>query len=286
MIPVSVIVTTYESPAWLEKVLWGYSVQTHKNFEVIVADDGSSELTAGLLEELQRMTNLSIRHVWHEKRGFRKCRILNKAILAAEHPYLLFSDGDCIPRNDFVAVHARYARPGAFLSGGIVRLDRTLSDAITRSDIFKGDIFEPWPLIRRGHRIERKLRMLVRRQPWVWLFEQISQTRPTFNGHHSSAWKEDILAVNGFDERMEYGGLDRELGERLVNRGIVGRSIRHRTVMLHLDHDRPYVTPDKIERNWLLRVRTRLDRRQWSDFGIRPPSFSEVSAPCADSLDS
>ena len=37
----SVIFSTYNSTAWLEKVLWGFSKQTTKDFEILIADDGS-----------------------------------------------------------------------------------------------------------------------------------------------------------------------------------------------------------------------------------------------------
>jgi glycosyltransferase involved in cell wall biosynthesis len=283
MIPVSVVLTTYDSPDWLEKVLWGYAAQVYKNFEIVIADDGSSPVTEGLIDEMRRQTRLAIRHVWHEKQGFRKCRILNRAIVETSNPYLIFSDGDCIPRSDFVEVHAKSARRGCFLSGGMVRLNHAMSRRLVRTDIMSGRIFDPQELIRQGHGWDRKLRMLVRDQVWIWLFEKVSTTRPTFNGHHSSVWRDDVLAVNGFDERMQYGGLDRELGERLTNRGVYGRSVRHRTVCLHLEHDRNYINEDGIHRNWLIRVQTRREQRSWTDFGILTKAENQASEICVGS---
>lgn len=93
----SVIITTYNSPVWLEKVLWGYSVQTHKDFEIVIGDDGSRDDTRETIDRLRKETGLTIKHIWQEDKGFRKCRILNKAILQADAPYLVFTDGDCIP---------------------------------------------------------------------------------------------------------------------------------------------------------------------------------------------
>ena len=106
----SVIISTYNSPHWLEKVLWGYAAQTHADFELIVADDGSERQTAALIARMRHPIRQRVSHVWHEDRGFRKCRILNRAIAAAEGKYLVFTDGDCIPRKDFLAQHVRYAR--------------------------------------------------------------------------------------------------------------------------------------------------------------------------------
>ena len=115
----SVVLSTYNSPNWLEKVLWGYAAQTVRPDEIVVADDGSTDETRERLELLRRATQLNIQHVWHEDRGFRKCTILNRAIDAAEGDYLIFSDGDCISRADFVAVHKQHARP---IRAGIIAL--------------------------------------------------------------------------------------------------------------------------------------------------------------------
>jgi hypothetical protein len=79
-----------------------------------------------------------VRHVWHPKQGFRKCTILNAAIAQAQGPYCFFTDGDCIPRADLLAVHVAAARPGRFGSGGYLKLPMGTSEAITRDDIRTG----------------------------------------------------------------------------------------------------------------------------------------------------
>lgn len=106
----SVIISTYNAPQWLEKVIWGYVAQSHQDFELLIADDGSTEETAVCIERLQREVGFDIQHIWHEHKGFRKCTILNKAIAASANEYLVFSDGDCIPRWNFLATHAALFR--------------------------------------------------------------------------------------------------------------------------------------------------------------------------------
>ena len=76
--------------------MWGYEAQDTKNFELIVADDGSRKETYDMLQRITPQLSFQVKHVWHEDKGFRKCDILNKGILAAQADYLLFSDGDCI----------------------------------------------------------------------------------------------------------------------------------------------------------------------------------------------
>jgi len=264
----SVIISTFNSPEWLEKVLWGYAAQTYTNFEIIVADDGSGPQTSELLARMRCQLGLDISQVWQVHRGFRKCRILNRAIAAAAGDYLVFTDGDCIPRRDFLAQHIRFARPNQFLSGGAVRLPRSLSQQISTADIAQGDIFRLATIVALGMRWTLPLRMLVTNPAGVWLLERMSFTRATFNGNNSSAWKEDVVRVNGFDEQMSYGGLDRELGERLVNAGVRPRSIRNRAACLHLDHARGYARPELAAANRKIREETRRRQLRWTPFGI------------------
>src|SRR5688572_10333062 len=139
MMKVSVVISTYNSPQWLEKVLWGYECQTYRNFELVIADDGSGEETREIINQFKAGSRLEVIHVWHEDRGFQKSEILNKAIQASTTDYLIFSDGDCIPRKYFVNVHVRNAAPGYFLSGGYFMLPIDTTHAITREDILSGN---------------------------------------------------------------------------------------------------------------------------------------------------
>ncbi len=102
---ISVIVSTYNSEEWLKKVLWGFNYQLFKDFEVVVADDGSRSATRELIEKMADEVHYPIVHVWQEDDGFQKSRILNKAITACNAEYIIMTDGDCIPREDFVLVH-------------------------------------------------------------------------------------------------------------------------------------------------------------------------------------
>ncbi len=254
---ISVILSTYNAPEALERAVWGYEAQTFRDFELVVADDGSTDETRHLIERLQAENRLQIRHVWHQDEGFRKCRILNRATEVATGEYLVYSDGDCIPRDDFLAAHARLARPETFLSGGRLNVAPGVGDAIGRDDVIEGRAFDPGWLRSTGARRARGMLKLVAREPWAAWLDALTPTRATWNGHNSSAWKADVLAVNGYDERMKWGGEDRELGERLRNAGISGKQIRHRAVCVHIDHPREYVDRQGIRDNRELRRATR-----------------------------
>lgn len=266
----SVIVSTYNAPKWLEKSLWGYAAQTHLPFELIIADDGSGPKTAELIERMRRQTGLAIRHVWQRDDGFRKCRILNKAIIQATGDYLVFSDGDCIPRRDFLAVHAARAAPGCSLSGGYFKLPMVTSQAIQPDDITQGRCFEPSWLYTKG--LQRRLKTFKKLDASPgqarWL-NRLTPTRCNFKGSNGSAWREDVLRINGFDERMAYGSEDREFGVRLLNAGVRPRHVRYDAICLHLDHPRGYVDPAAYAWNRQLRKSNERSGIAHTDFGIR-----------------
>ena len=268
----SVVLTTYNSPKLLEKSLWAFAQQADgvklSDFEIVVADDGSTSETRELCSHMAQRTGLVIQHVWHEDRGFRKCRILNQAVLAAQSEYLIFSDGDCLPRRNFVATHLRHAKPGHFLSGGRVCLPEMAGSRLDANAIRAGAFADVRWLRKNGVRLRRdSYRLLL--PGWLErMGDRLTTTRATFNGHNASAWLSDLLRVNGFNEAMGYGGLDRELGERLVNAGVKPLQIRHQAVCVHVDHPRGYVDPNVWAANIKLRQTIRAEGVKWTEHGI------------------
>jgi glycosyltransferase involved in cell wall biosynthesis len=146
----AVIIATYNWPRALELALWGFAGQRERGFDVVVADDGSGPETRAVIDRLRAASGLAIRHVWHPDRGFRKSEILNRAIAAAGHDYLIFTDGDLIARNDFVAAHRGLARPGCYLAGMTVRLPESISATITPEDVRAGRVTDLGWLRARG----------------------------------------------------------------------------------------------------------------------------------------
>lgn len=250
---VSVIVSTYNSEEWLAKVLEGYCNQTENDFELVVADDGSTGQTKALVNSYASKFRHPIVHVWQEDNGFQKCKILNKAILETHSDYLLFTDGDCIPRVDFVAQHLKYKKEGHFLSGGYFKLPLSLSKEITLENIKNQDCFSMFWLLKKGMSFSFKLSKLVQHSFFAQFMNCITPTKKTFNGHNTSCFKKDLLAVNGFNEAMKYGGLDRELGERLSHLGIIAKQIRYAAICLHLDHSRDYFSEIERKKNTQIR---------------------------------
>lgn len=252
---VGVVISTYNNPEWLEKTLWGYTRQTLVPDEVIIADDGSDDRTGSLIDSFRGLLN--IKHVWHEDNGFRKSEILNKAIVAATADYLIFTDQDCVPREDFVETHALTACPRHFVSGGYMKLPMELSKKIDKEDITSGRAFSLTWLLSNGLHLNWKCSKLISNKMTAWAINHITPAKASWNGCNASGWRKDMLAINGFNEEMRYGGQDREFGERLINMGVRPIQKRYSAIVLHLDHKRPYRTAESIEKNNAIRRATR-----------------------------
>lgn len=270
----SIIISTYNSIEWLKKVLYGYNNQTYRQFEIVIADDGSSDDTRQFLLDIQKDVFYPIRHVWHEDQGFRKSEILNKAIMECSTEYIIMSDGDCIPRKDFVEQHVKFREEGFFLSGGYFMLPMEISKTITKEDIYTERCFNLSWLRHVGLKRSFKNNKLDSGIINPQLLNYFTPTKASWNGHNASGWKQDIVAVNGFDERMQYGGQDRELGERLVNFGIKSKQIRYHAVVIHLDHPRGYKNQESIDKNKAIRRLTRIQNIKWTLFGIKKTETS------------
>jgi glycosyltransferase involved in cell wall biosynthesis len=88
----------------------------------------------------------------------------------------------------------------------------------------------------------------------------------------------DCIPHPDFDERMQYGGQDREFGERLINMGLQTRQVRYRCSCVHLDHGRGYARPESIAKNRAIRKRTRDNRITRTDFGIESAAQNDLAA--------
>ena len=263
----SVIMSTYNAEEWLEKVVWGFSVQTEKDFEIIIADDGSGPKTKELLDRLREQISMPLVHVWQEDKGFQKSQILNKAIMASNSDYLIFTDGDCIPRKDFVETHIKFRQQGYFLSGGYFKLPMNISQAITKDDIFNQRCFDVGWLKSMGLP-SKNTSKLSATGLWAAFMNFITPTKPTWNGHNASGWKTDLVFINGFNQEMQYGGQDRELGERLFNKGLKSKQIRYSAICVHLDHARGYVNEETWKKNYAIRENTRKNKVVKTPVGI------------------
>lgn len=264
----TVIVSTYNAPESLRLCLLGFAAQQGAEFEVIVADDGSGPETERVLRD-PALARLPVRHVWHEDRGFRLCTIRNRAIAVTEAEYLIFCDGDCIPRYDFVANHIKHRRKGCFVSGGRIHVDADVFRSLANEEILSGQIFDPDYLAARDPSAQH-LSWRLNRSRWAQaLFNRLTWRFCVFHGSNSAAWREDVQRVNGFDEdHAGYGSEDRDMGVRLRNAGVRSKYLKFSLVQLHVRHSRPWIDPVIARENRRRMKRRFLDGTTWVPNGL------------------
>ena len=246
------IFSTYNSPRALELCLASVAAQDTAPDGICIADDGSGPETGAVIEAFKAAhSGLPVRHVWHEDRGFEKSAILNKAIASSQAEFLIFIDGDVLIHPCFIARHLELARPGRFSTGSLIRLDAAATETVSETLITSGGVFDRGWL--RAHRaIDRFgtwLKTMPFPKPVMNAMEVATPVQKALCGANASAFRADILGVNGYDESIKYGGGDKDLGVRLINHGVRGRHLRYTAPLVHLDHPRGYADPEKIKRH-------------------------------------
>jgi glycosyltransferase involved in cell wall biosynthesis len=234
---ICVILTTYNRPDALAAVLEGYFAQGTHEFELIVADDGSTDATRRLVEDHARRAPFPLRHVWQEDRGFRPGAARNRALAATAADYVIFSDGDCVPPPEFVGRHCALAEPGYFVAGNRILLSERFTAEVLAQRVpvhlwrhrlwlaawLRRDVNRLLPLLALPDGAFRK------RSPGRW--EGIKSC-------NLAAWRADLERVNGFDESYSGWGLeDSDLVIRLLHAGVKHKSARFAAPLFHLWHE-------------------------------------------------
>ena len=234
---ISVLLATYNWPQALKLCLESLATQTDLDFEIIIADDGSSNTTKDLIESIKPSFPVQIKHLWQEDLGFRKTRILNQAIAQASGNYLVFLDGDCICQPTFIANHRLLAKPGYLVTGSRVLLDHALTKQLLEWSCWSFKHFASHLLWYRLHgAINKYWPLKIQLGDGAWRNYQKFMWR-RIKGCNMACWKSDALKINGFDETMTgWGHEDADFVFRLTNIGLIRKSGSWSTEVLHLFH--------------------------------------------------
>ena len=251
----SLIISAYNQRNSLAKVFQGLSLQTSQPDEILIADDGSDGSTRELIDRWRREALAPVRHFWHPDNGFRKTTILNKAVAAATGDYLVFLDGDCVPHRLFIADHQALAERGFWVQGR-----RCFVREPFVADFVPGKtVLWRWTLRGRVSRPHKSFRL-----PFPLIFR--NQKQRGILGCNMAYWRDDVVAVNGFDESYIGRGMgaDSDLGSRLYNLGHWRKFVYGRALVYHLDHPimpRPHFAQNRARLLEVIRTgKTRCER--------------------------
>jgi glycosyltransferase involved in cell wall biosynthesis len=233
---ISIIVATYNRQDALDAVLRSLAQQSERDFEVLVADDGSKPQTKAVVDDWKRRVKHRLVHVWHPDQGFRLAEIRNRAILVATGDYCIFLDGDCIARTNFVAAHRALARRRWFVTGNRILMSRALSERILREKLEPERWgFADWLHARRSGGINRLAPLAS--LPLGPLRKLRARAWRGALGCNLGIWRSDLVAVDGFDgDFNSWGREDSDLLVRLMRAGVRRKDGRMATGVLHLWH--------------------------------------------------
>jgi len=262
---VSILTTSYNQLPVLRLLVASLERQTVRDFEIVVADDGSSDGTA---EYCASKTGTNLVFVTQSDEGYRKSRILNEALKRCSGDYLIFLDSDVILEKHFVEDHLALRKSDSFVCGRRVDLGPEIT--VSEERILAGDFDHIWNpdllrsvLNKKTLGIKRGLRVCA-----PLLRKLMRYDRPIdILGSNFSAWKKDILAVNGFNEGLEsYWGEDGDLFIRLRNSGKKAVNAKGMCVQFHLFHKRREPNSEVVERITALVKNTDY---KWAEKGYR-----------------
>jgi glycosyltransferase involved in cell wall biosynthesis len=236
---------TFNRAHLLRFALRSYLRQTARDFEIVVADDGSTDDTQAVVEEFRRIAPFDVDYVRQEHRGHRRAAILNRGIERCRHPQILFTDCDSLAFSDLIEVHLRAARPDRLLCGGYVRLDREQTEKLGDDDVEAGR-FEA--LLDAGGRRELRRKHLKAR----WQILRRRRRRPHNMGLNYSVPRDALVRINGYDEAFEgWGSADGDVRERMRAIGVRPFSLYDEAIVLHMWHpvERTKLDADQLRRN-------------------------------------
>jgi glycosyltransferase involved in cell wall biosynthesis len=224
---ISLVISTFNQPQALTKVFKGVQAQTRPPDEILISDDGSDDATRHLVEAFRANSFVPVKHIWQPHDGFRKTIILNQTVLAAGGDYMVFTDGDCVPHPQFVADHAALAEKGFWVQGRRCFVKEPFVSG------FEAGKTRAWQWMLSG-RISGAAKGI--RWP-IPMIRRDTQQRGII-GCNMGFWRDDLIAVNGFDEDYTGWGTgeDSDIATRLYHLGRRRKFVYGRALTFHLNH--------------------------------------------------
>ncbi|RKS92422.1 hypothetical protein BC952_2319 [Flavobacterium limicola] len=222
---VSVILSTPISSESLKKVLLGYNAQTYRNFEVIIAVASTSNEINNLIDAIRDEVFYTIKQF---SSNINDCLFIN----AIATNYIVFANGNSIPRFDFIEQHVKNREEGFFLSGEYNSISQEIFEKISEENINSGDCFELSWLKRNGN---KNIFLDVFRYSKGLLgsfLNMLFKVNVKLNVENSSVWKDDLILILQHKNNLLDVAFFQELTSILRANNIKGRQIKYSAILL------------------------------------------------------
>jgi glycosyltransferase involved in cell wall biosynthesis len=257
---ISLIISSFEQPDYLARVLAAVARQTSLPEEVLLADDGSGEAEREVFARWSAAAHpFRTEHVWQPHEGYRRARILNQAIAMARHERLVFLDGDAVPHPQFIADHRQLGRRGAFIQG-----HRALIKEQAAAWFGLGGFHED----RRRVLWQGQLSGLKHAFRWPIPLRRARADLRGIRGCNMGIWRDDLVRVNGYNEEfVGWGREDSDLCARLMNGGVRRLDVRGWALCYHLWH--PPASRGSLQTNDKILAEVLERRTSWCAKGLQ-----------------
>lgn len=247
----AVVITTYNNPRLLGICLKSLTLQTVCDFDVYVADDGSTVETRLKIESFRGMLPGLLEHIWHEDKGYRKAEINNLAFKRlSAYDVVICIDHDVLLNRHFVEDHVnqhRYQKNLLFM-GRRVDLGPELSVKISEDNVSDYNDGINVSLIRSQMNDDsRNVFRSIRIAPGC--LRSLLKRDRVFDllGSNFSISRELLFRLNGFNEDLKsYWGEDGDLFIRARNSGARLRGSKSIAIQLHVWHKRLEPTHEHV----------------------------------------
>lgn len=235
---VSIIVPTFNRSKLLFYTMQSLVMQqTAKDlFEVIVADDGSTDDTREVVRQYEK--KLNVKYVFQEDLGYRPGSARNAGILASEAEICVFIDSGVLLQKDCIGAHIDFhaKNPRSAVVGYVygfeedndnkIKLEKNIDPLDVDGSIRRLSKECLYGDLREAHYQRYNDRIDTLPAPWLYFWTC-----------HVSALTEDLKRIKMFDPRFDgrWGVEDNDLGFRLAKAGVKIALLRD-AVSIHYPH--------------------------------------------------
>ena len=248
---ISLIVTLYNRLEYARNMILALQQQTKQIDELIFADDGSSEDVYEYIKDLLQECKFKIKYVYQQDIGFRLAASRNNGARAAENEYLIFLDQDVIFDKDFIKLIYESRKKKRMIFSEALGSSDEEKQRIQKIINEKYDYEAIYGIMPEEKKLEQDS-FVKKEKLYNILYKLKLRTRGAkIVGLIFSLYKEDYIAINGFDENyVGWGHEDDDFGNRFFKYGGETYSFKFERYPIHMYHKSASTKDGSVNENY------------------------------------